>query len=75
MEAVGIRYGLTTYALTSSTTATATAIVTIQSIVSLKGRGRRPVKRSIGFLRAVRPRLVDRAAYRSLRDPLVHGKA
>jgi hypothetical protein len=42
-------YGLTMYALTRSTIATAATIVTAQSTTTLIGSGRRRVSRSIGF--------------------------
>src|ERR671935_3205570 len=49
IDEVGIRYGLTTHALIASTIAIAPAIVTIQSMAILHGRGSPRVRRSIGF--------------------------
>src|SRR5213592_1253972 len=45
IDGEGMRYGLTTYALTSRTIATAATIVTIQSIAMRHGRGNRSRKR------------------------------
>ena len=55
IEDDGIRYGLTTYALTSSTIATAPTIVTSQSTTTRIGSGSPRVRRSTG-LRECRPR-------------------
>src|SRR5262245_63218495 len=45
----GIRYGLTTYALISSTIATAPAMVTTQSTIVRQGCGRRRASLSTGL--------------------------
>src|SRR4029078_12021353 len=49
IEEDGMRYGLTTYALTRSTIAIATTIVTAQSTTTRTGSGRPRVSRSTGF--------------------------
>src|SRR4029078_2014588 len=49
IEEDGMRYGLTTYALTRSTIALAPTIVTAQSTTTRTGSGRPRVSRSTGF--------------------------